>query len=194
MILGLMGPAGSGKSTVAKYLHDRHCALRFSFADPLKAVAAATLGFSHEQLYGTQAQKEAVDPRYNFSPRWFLQRLGTDGCRAVFGANFWCEQTLRQIARVQPPLAVIEDVRFMNEAHAIRAAGGLIWRLETPDRQSDADATHASEREWELAPFDRRIVANVSPGSMLLFGAVETAIQETPQIIRATQGIHLTVS
>lgn len=185
MILGLMGPAGSGKSTVAEYLHKTWGGMRFSFADPLKAVAMATLDFSREQCYGTQAQKEAVDPRYGFSARWFLQRLGTDGCRNTFGENFWSEMLLRQIATVRPRLAVIEDVRFVNEAMAIRNAGGLIWRLECPDRQSTADAAHPSEVEWQIAPYDRRIVAGLSPGSEKLLNEVRRGLDATPDLLRS---------
>jgi hypothetical protein len=31
---------------------------------------------------------------------------------------------------------------------------GFVWRLETPNRETTADASHASEREYLDAPFD----------------------------------------
>jgi len=178
-ILGLLGPAGSGKSTAAKYLAEKYTCMRYSFADPLKHVAMRTLGFTYEQCYGTQAQKEAVDPRYGFSPRWFLQKLGTEGCRGVFGDSFWTERTLDLIVRQQQAagahVAVIEDVRFVNEANAIHAVGGAVWRLECPDRESVADATHASEAEWSRCGYDRLISARLSPGSVELLREVDAA-------------------
>lgn len=192
MILGMMGAAGSGKSTVATYLSDTFGAKRYSFADPLKQVAMATLDFSREQCYGTQAEKEAIDPRYGFSPRWFLQKLGTEGCRKIFGDNFWCEMTLQQIRRAGQhtglSLAIIEDVRFVNEARAIRTAGGLIWRLECPDRETATlGSLHASETEWMQAPYDRRINAPLSPGSIELLSLVRQAIADTPSLHRICQ-------
>jgi hypothetical protein len=176
MIIGLLGAAGSGKTTAAKYLAECWGAKRYSLADPLKQVAMRTLDFAHEQCYGTQAQKEAVDPRYGFSARWFLQRLGTEGCRETFGASFWTDRTLELIARDKAPIAVIEDVRFVNEATAIRLAGGVVWRLECPDRPSSDAGTHASEREWVDAPYDERIVAKMSEGSRELLREVHLAM------------------
>ena len=156
-IIGLMGPAGAGKSTIATYLCEKYGAQRYALANPLKEIARRTLDFSHEQVYGTQEEKEATDPRYGFSARFFLQRLGTEGIRSVFGADVWVDLLLEKIMREKPFVAVVEDVRFLNEVTAIRAAGGDIWRLESPGRESAADATHASEAEWMKAPYDRRI-------------------------------------
>jgi len=123
-IIGTCGPAGSGKSTVASHLVERYGAGRYAFADPLKQLCIRTLDFAHEQLNGTQAQKEAVDPRYGFSARWFIQRLGTEGVRTVLGPDFWWRYALARISIDAPDLAVIEDVRFVNEADGVRGTCG----------------------------------------------------------------------
>jgi hypothetical protein len=154
MILGLLGPAGSGKSTVAEHLRKYYGAAVYSFARPLKEIARRALDFSTAQVYGSQAEKEAVDPRYGFSPRWFLQRLGTEGIRQVLGADFWVRLCLDDIAKGGARLAVIEDVRFISESDAIRAAGGAVIRLDNPGRVTNADASHASESECSRAPYD----------------------------------------
>lgn len=166
IVIGLMGPAGAGKSSIANYLAEKYGAERYSLAGPLKQFAKNALEFSDEQLYGTQAQKEAPDPRYGGkSCRWFLQRLGTEGGRKTFGEDFWTKQCLGQIQREAPALAVIDDVRFVSEALAVRGlweattrgydgCDGKIWRLESPDRETSDDGTHASEREWKDAPYD----------------------------------------
>jgi hypothetical protein len=185
-IVGLMGPAGSGKSSVAAYLSARYGARRYSLASPLKEIARRALGFTDEQLYGTQEQKEAIDPRYGFSPRWFLQKLGTEGCRAVLGDDVWTRACLDAIRRDAPMLAVIEDVRFANEAAAICDVcvdligfdfHGRVWRLEPPrDVESRARAdkagAHASELEWLHAPYTHAI-APIERGLPALYALVD---------------------
>lgn len=158
-VVALMGPAGSGKSTAAKHLVERYGARAYSFAQPLKEMARALWGFTDAQLYGTQAEKEAIDPRWNMSPRVALQKLGTDACRRHLGDDIWTRACLERIVRERPQLAVIEDLRFENEAKAVLALQyrsdipitGIVVKLECPDRQSSTDEVHASEREWRTA-------------------------------------------
>lgn len=118
-LVGLCGPAGSGKSTVAAYLAQHYGAARYAFGRPLKAICVRTLDLAPQQVDGTQAEKEAVDPRYGFSARKFIQRLGTEGFQTVLGKDFWINLCLWQVVEDAPDLAVIEDVRFVPEARAV---------------------------------------------------------------------------
>lgn len=161
-LIALCGPAGSGKSTVATYLVEKYGAKRYGFATPLKEMVKKALMFTDEQVYGTQEQKEAVDPRYGHSPRWFLQRIGTEGCRAVFGVDFWTNQTIDIIERESPYLAVIDDMRFENEAQAVSAFGGHVWRLwpvtdSIALERAAAAGSHASEEQWKQLTADLEI-------------------------------------
>jgi hypothetical protein len=169
-VIALCGPAGSGKSTVADYLVNRYGASRYGFATPLKEMVKRALDFTDEQVYGTQEQKEAVDPRYGHSPRWFLQRIGTEGCRVTFGVDFWSKRALDAIYRHNQSLTVIEDMRFIDEAENVlldSRVNGFVWRLwpvgdaETVARAASA-GNHTSEQEWyalqaslELHPAER---------------------------------------
>lgn len=156
-VIALCGPAGSGKSTVADYLVLKYGASRYGFATPLKEMVKNALGFTHEQVYGTQEQKEAVDPRYGRSARWFLQRIGTEGCRGTFGVDFWTKQCISAIVRQNRALVVIEDMRFADESEVLldhRCVNGFVWRLwPVADAETDARAAsagvHASEQEWQ---------------------------------------------
>lgn len=169
-----MGPAGAGKSSVADYLVEKYGAKRYSFAGPLKQMVGRALEFTDEQLYGTQAQKEAPDPRYGGkSARWFLQRIGTEGCRNTFGQDFWTKQAIAMIEREAPTLAVIDDARFVNEAAAVQDfAAGYVVTLHSPNRETEADATHSSEQEWTKVEANYRI-APTERGLPLLFGLVD---------------------
>lgn len=186
-VIAICGPAGSGKSTVADYLVHEYGATRYGFATPLKEMVKRALDFTHEQVYGTQEQKETVDPRYGHSPRWFLQRIGTDGCRKVFGAGFWVQQALDMIYRENQPLAVIEDTRFINEAEAILDDNrfvGHVWRLHpVADAESEAFAAgagkHASEEEWRELPASLEFSPG-SRGAKQLYAMVDEAMKMIP--------------
>lgn len=149
MIIGLLGPAGSGKSTVAAYMAKNYGAELYAFADPLKEIVGKAFDLSDKQLYGSQADKETVDPRYNVSPRWLFQRIGTQGIREVFGPDVWANLTLERINKVKPELAVIQDVRFRNEA-LLTTLHGRVVKLNRRPGASKADSTHASESEMDL--------------------------------------------
>ena len=161
VVIGLCGPAGSGKSTVADYLIEKRGAQRYGFAHPLKEMVKKALGFTDEQVYGTQEQKEAIDPRYGHSARWFLQRIGTEGCRNTFGEDFWTKMCIDTIVRQNQPLVVIEDMRFLNEGNAVlndERIDGVVLKLfpvrdaETVERLAGA-GDHESERQWrDISP------------------------------------------
>lgn len=168
MIIGLCGPAGSGKSTASAYLARVHGAKVYAFATPLKQIVGNAFNLSYHQLYGTQAEKEAKDERYNVSPRWLMQRIGTDGIRHVLGETFWANLIMADIDKDRPKLAVIEDVRFESEATTVRfhtsvrysarstipvhQRDGFVWRIENPWQVATDD--HPSESEWESCPYD----------------------------------------
>lgn len=153
MIFGLLGPAGSGKSTVADYTVKHYGAKQYAFADPLKEIVGKAFDLSYKQLYGSQSDKETVDPRYNVSPRWLFQRIGTQGIREVFGPDVWANLTIDRIKKDGVELAVISDVRFRNEA-TITTLNGRVIKLNRRPGASKADASHASEAEFDLCVKD----------------------------------------
>jgi hypothetical protein len=143
-IIALAGRAGSGKSTCAKFLKESAGAVEFSIADPLKRLAQAVMDFSDEQLWGTQAEKEAIDPRYGMSARQFLIKLG-DNARKILGDRVWIDGCLRAIGESGAKLAVVSDVRYPNEAEVFALAGATVLRLACPDAQSNVDPNAPSE-------------------------------------------------
>jgi hypothetical protein len=163
LLLGLSGKAGSGKSTAAEYLETTHGYNLFAFSDTLKEVACLAFGFSEEQLYGRL--KEIPDPRFGKSPRWCLQYLGTDILRSVW-PGIWIWHMRREIMDFlsingQRPI-VITDVRFRDEAEALKRMGAVLVRLERAEAGAkNGISEHVSEMDldgWE--GFDCLIVNN----------------------------------
>jgi hypothetical protein len=138
MIIGICGWAGAGKDTAANYLVGWHGFRRDSFAGALKDAVAAVFGWDRELLEGltTEARvwREQVDPWWaerlgmpHLTPRWVLQYWGTEVCRQGFHDDIWIA-ALENRLRSRTGHTVISDVRFPNEVHAIRNAGGrIIW-------------------------------------------------------------------
>jgi len=101
-----------------------------------------------------------------------MQWLGTEWGRNLIGEGFWIAawQAATQAGHLQHPtgglvpLIVADDVRFANEAKAIRDRGGLVVRIERPGAGSASGAGHASER-MDFVP--DRIIRNT--GDLVAF-------------------------
>ena len=127
MIIGICGPAGSGKDTAGEYLVKNHGFVRVALADPLKRICKEVFNFSDEQLWGPSEMRNKPDERYPrpdfvtvgpafsgpgglpmhrilpnppgpwLTPRHALQQLGTEWGRNCY-ENVWVDYALR-IAR-----------------------------------------------------------------------------------------------
>jgi hypothetical protein len=64
MIVGLCGPAGAGKDTMADFLVKNHGFVKVAFADPLKRICQDVYQFSDAQLWGPSEMRNAPDFRY----------------------------------------------------------------------------------------------------------------------------------
>lgn len=133
MIIGLCGTAGAGKNTVADILVEEHGFQAISFAEPIYAAVSAITGLPVEHLQDRR-HKERPIGWLGSSPRELLQTLGTDWGRKMIHENIWVIVAMNKVAEVTESGgdAVITDVRFDNEATAIRLAGGAIWQVDRP--------------------------------------------------------------
>jgi hypothetical protein len=152
LLIGLNGPPGCGKDTAADHLVAEHGFTKVAFADPIR-VAALGLdpyigpGVRLSEIvgaYGWEATK-----RYWPEARRILQALGTEAGRNIHGPHLWVARAFEFIADLPRGMpVVITDVRFGNEAAAIRSSGGLIVRLRRPGYGTDPDVMgHPSETE-----------------------------------------------
>lgn len=139
MIIGLAGAAGAGKDTVADHLFKAHGCLKLALADPLYAMISAMTGLPVEKM-AERSVKEQDIGWIGTSPRRLLQTLGTEWGRGTLGDDIWIKNLFRRIDSYSAAMGrwsnganfVITDVRFANEAQAIRARGGHIVEIVRP--------------------------------------------------------------
>ena len=130
MIIGLTGYAQSGKDTLAGMLIGLHRYDNRAFADPIRKLLYETNPLVKDDYrvkgvvdaYGWDRAKVEFPELRNL-----LQTLGV-GARHVFNDQFWVSQGLSGLAAGDK--IVITDVRFPNEADAIKDLGGQIWRVK----------------------------------------------------------------
>ena len=140
-VIALIGGMGSGKSTVATFLIEEFGATRMSFANPLKDMLRA-LGLTHKDLYGPPEHRAApCELLGGASPRHAMQTLGTEWGRKLIGNSLWVNALRRRIIEhrttaglngEKPRVILIDDTRFPNEVHMVRAMGGQVWRIRRP--------------------------------------------------------------
>lgn len=127
-IVGLVGLSGSGKSEVARML-EKHRFHPVPLGDPLKEAARILFSFTEDQVYGSE--RNVIDPRYEFTPRFVLQRLGNDIVNQIHPHAL----VLNVAQRINESLHdafVIEDIRYPSQFRSIKAWGGEIWLIERP--------------------------------------------------------------
>lgn len=138
-LIALTGPAGSGKSTAAAALAEQGWT-RTRFAAPLKAMLAALyaeagLDAKAVALRIEGGLKEAPCPILaGRTPRHAMQTLGTEWGREMIAPALWVrlwERRARALLDAGVRM-VVEDVRFDDEADAVRSLGGLVVALERP--------------------------------------------------------------
>ncbi|MFJ1789555.1 hypothetical protein ACIOML_35255 [Streptomyces anulatus] len=164
--VALMGRAGAGKDTAAARLVNRYQFVRVAFADPLKdsALRLDPIVGAESTSYGSLpirlsdvVKRYGWDRAKNSYPevRRTLQNLG-EGIRAD-DPDFWLRMALDKVAtadRWSLPV-VVSDVRYANEADALRSAGALMVRIERPGATAGGEAArHVSELDLDAYPAD----------------------------------------
>ena len=156
-IIGLAGPEGAGKTTVARILEGCHGYSRVPFAAPIKKMIRA-LGVDWRHTNGTPEEKAAPLAIFGGkSARHAMQTLGTEWGRQCIGPDFWCGAWAAEAARHD--LIVADDVRFPNEADRVRAMGGVVWCIVRSHDDLRRVPQHASE-DFAAVRADEIIVNN----------------------------------
>lgn len=89
------------------------------------------------------------------TPRDLQKTIGLEWGRALYGTGFWIQGVEAKLDRVQAPLALVDDVRFPDDADLIERRDGLLVRVWRP--QADKPDSHASEGLLENRDFAVRL-------------------------------------
>lgn len=139
LIIGLSGRIGCGKSTIAEHLELAHGYHRHRMAGPLKAMMRC-LGLDDRHIEGS-LKEQPCDVLGGATPRYAMQTIGTEWGRDLIHKDLWANAWAATLPAAGD--VVCEDVRFQNEAEAVRAAGGVVIRIE---RECETGSVHVSEK------------------------------------------------
>lgn len=169
MIIGLSGYLKSGKDTAGRMITDMYSSFKVKkFADKLKEMAALMLGVPRE-MFEDQEYKDSYLPKewdyYDWdnnkmtqmTVREFLQRFGTDAIRNMVHMDAWVNAAMSGYKEGDNWL--FTDVRFPNEAQAIKNKGGVVIRLNRypPGVSPVFMDMHESEKSLDDWKFDYTI-------------------------------------
>lgn len=169
-VIGLTGPGGVGKSTIAAILADmwrpsspvtpedyaraatHSDAVILHIGGPLKDALSTILRHAglgdaevHYWIYGG-GKRLPCPALHGKTPTEAMQTLGTEWGRTCIDPDFWLSIWAARASQAQGSGALVinDSVRFENEAAAIRDMGGLVFRVV--GRSGDLDASHESEK------------------------------------------------
>lgn len=144
-IIGLYSTAPQSGKTFAATVLAHQGFQPVSFAEPLKRMAVTFLhGFGYREDEAAKlvwVDKHKVIPEVGCTVRHLLQTLGTEFGRQCIADDVWIRCWEARVMRHDA--IVTDDVRFLNEAQAIKAGGGEMWKIVRPS--AVRNTTHASE-------------------------------------------------
>ena len=169
-IIGIAGALGSGKSTLADHLIARHGYVRAAFGDAIKAeivqfcrktliahLIERSLGLHFlvevdktPQVWNDQIERVMYRERTPLTralqQEWGMMRRAQD-------PDYWVRAWKERLAALGNVQVVNDNVRFENEARAIRAMNGLLVKVERPKLETPAlaadDPTERGLADWK---------------------------------------------
>lgn len=178
--IAFTGKAGSGKSLAAHFFTRKGYNLH-SFAEPIKRIVKYKDGMINPQQvleyqakdllrYSSEVEPQYIDRvaktlsegwtsvlQYDYSNRELYQKVGTEYGRDAI-PRLWIDYllgTIRDERRV-----VVDDVRFVSEADALRGEGFTIVKLEAPYqvRRARLEGKYGTiDPAWESHPSEQEI-------------------------------------
>lgn len=161
MLLGFTGLAGSGKSTACQMVQDAlEDTKRINFKDAL--IAEIRSNFPLFLVLLAEKYDESVDWLFENKPpefRAFMQNYGTELRRGP-NPEYWTDQWKGAVLMNQQYHIVTDDVRFLNEATAVKKVGGIIVRII----RTDITNTGSHQSETEMSQIEPDYTISVGMG------------------------------
>lgn len=154
-LIGLSGLKRSGKDTVASILGSNYGFTRLAFADKLREALLMLNPFVVDTDGRMYAPLQNLVDIWGWeglkTTHWYpeirrlLQRGGTEMGRNTISPEVWVSPIMQQYALLNQEnvRVAISDVRFSNEAAAIKHHGGII--IEVRRDGTESPDTHSSE-------------------------------------------------
>jgi broad-specificity NMP kinase len=194
--IALSGPRGSGKTTIAELIQARYFAKSASFAEPIRRLIAAAydrrvLDRGQYAAVKAQAYKVRRDVVTLATGLDLMKDIGTV-LRKYIDEDIWVKAAL---GALDPgSVYVLDDLRYPNEADALREAGWVIVQLtagnECRERRliargdPDMSVDHPSEHWWRIVPDFTIDTTNETPEETL--DRLLTLVVQRQQIGRYT--------
>lgn len=161
--LAFTGGQGSGKTTLAEFAQERLGYVRFSWATPVRQVAALAYGpIDKGAVYEVARMEDGERVDKNVTGREILQWLGTDAIRDRVDQDFWVRAGALTLATADPRIRFAnDDTRFPNESEALARQGFLIVQCAASEASRRArvegsfgDPNHPSEQGYQRMTVD----------------------------------------
>lgn len=112
--IALCGYMGSGKSTLAQILEQKYGFVRYSFASKLKEILKELYGVDKSDSRFREVAQKFADSTLQINPYTWIRLL------------------VNRIRQENPWRCVVDDLRFIREAQALKQLGFIIVRLKCP--------------------------------------------------------------
>ncbi|KRR21695.1 hypothetical protein [Bradyrhizobium retamae] len=138
IVVGLKGLIGSGKTTVARHLIEKHGFVRGRFAGALKDMLRAFLRYrgcdeaTIERMIDGDLKEEPSDWLNGKTPRHAMEGLGKPWGRDWMSPDLWIATETDKLWIEQPERVLFEDCRHANEGVAIERMNGRVWEVWQP--------------------------------------------------------------
>ena len=130
-IIGLLGHQGVGKNYISEKILPTILSKKnyvvLAFADHFKINCISKHNADYNKVFGEK----------DFETRRLLQLCGTEEGRNKYGFDIWVKTMLNWVKVLSSrgvERFIISDVRFENEIEWIKSLGGIIIKIEAPER------------------------------------------------------------
>jgi hypothetical protein len=147
-LIAFCGKAQCGKDTSVALIQNLILGQKISFAAPMREFMRDFLGYESVEAMHELYEVPHAELGWK-TPRYALQTLGTEWGRNMIYDNMWVDKCIREADKIIEDNAgftpLISDVRFQNEAVAIKNSGGIIIKVVRGDAPEITNMTHSSE-------------------------------------------------